>query len=106
MEARKYIEAAAADRLEALFTVTVALGLRQAEILGLQWQDVDFQNGTLTIRRQLQRIDGKLTLVETKSDESVRPLVLPAIAISALRRHQAKHEEERQAAGRSGANLG
>ncbi len=98
-EARHYIEAARAERLEALFTVTVALGLRQAEILGLQWDAVDLENGTLTVRRQLQRIDGRLELVETKSEEGARPLLLPAVAISALRRHQAKQDQERTECG-------
>jgi integrase len=98
-EARKYLDAARAERLEALFTVAVALGLRQAEILGLQWDAVDFDNGTLAVRRQLQRIDGKLELVETKNEDGARPLLLPAVAISALRRHQAKQDQERSESG-------
>jgi integrase len=98
-QARKYLDAASRQRLEALFTVTVALGLRQAEILGLRWEDVDFETGTLEVRRQLQRIDGKLQLVETKSEEGARPLVLPAVGISALRLHRIRQDEERVAAG-------
>ena len=105
-EARRYIDAATADRLEALFTVPVALGLRQAEILGLMWKDVDFENGTLVVRRQLQRIDGKLQLVETKSEEGARPLLLPAVATSALRRHRAKQDGERCAAGEEWKDTG
>jgi integrase len=98
-EARCYLKAAARERLEALFTVTVALGLRQAEILGLKWTDIDFESGTIEVRRQLQRIDGKLQLVETKSEEGARPLVIPAVGISALHRHRVRQDEERLAAG-------
>src|SRR5439155_759279 len=98
--ARKYLEAAAGDRLAALFTVAVALGLRQGEILGLGWENVDLQAGALNICRSLQRVDGKgLQLVETKSDEGERPLILPGMAISALHRHRVRQEEERAAAG-------
>jgi integrase len=98
-EARAYLESAKSDRLEALFTVTVALGLRQAEILGLGWEQVDLAAGTLDVRRQLQRIDGKLVLVETKTEDGARPLLLPAVAIAALRRHHALQDQERRAAG-------
>jgi integrase len=98
-QARKYLEAASHGRLEALFTVAVALGLRQAEILGLRWEDIDFETGTLEVRRQLQRIDGKLQLVETKTEDGARPLVLPEVGISALRRHRKRQGEERTAGG-------
>ncbi|MDP8988467.1 MAG: site-specific integrase, partial [Acidobacteriota bacterium] len=86
-------------RLEALFTVTVALGLRQGEILGLGWEHVDLVAGMLQVRRSLQRIDGKLVLVETKSEEGARPLILPAVAVAALQRHRKLQVEEKAAAG-------
>ena len=98
-EARMYLKTAAGNRLEALFTVTVALGLRQGEILGLGWEHVDLVAGMLQVRRSLQRIDGKLVLVETKSEEAVRPLILPAVAVAALQRHRKLQLEERAAAG-------
>jgi integrase len=99
-EARNYLKAAIGNRLEALFTVTVALGLRQVEILGLGWEHVDLVTGMLQVRRSLQRIDGKLVLVETKSEEGARPLILPAVAIAALQRHRKLQTEDRAAAGR------
>jgi integrase len=99
LEAHRYLEAATEDRLVTLFTVTVALGLRQAEILGLKWGDIDFESGTLEVRRQLQRIEGKLQLMETKSEEGVRRLVLPTVVITSLNRHRGRQNEERAVAG-------
>ena len=52
-EAQKYLEAASRDRLEALFAITLALGLRQGEVLGLTWDSVDLAKGILEVRRQL-----------------------------------------------------
>src|ERR1700674_5569945 len=40
-EARQLLDAAHGDRLEALYSVALALGLRQGEALGLKWSDVD-----------------------------------------------------------------
>jgi integrase len=53
-EARTFLDTVKGHRLEALFTVGVALGLRQGEILGLHWQDVDTDAGTLRVRTALR----------------------------------------------------
>ena len=74
--------------MEALFTVTVVTGLRQGELLGLRWSDVNLSAGTLTVRHALQRVDGKLQLVETKTRRSRRTVPLPELALSALRKAQ------------------
>ena len=98
-EARCFLEDVAGHRLEALFSVTLALGLRQGEILGLRWIDIDLENGRLTVRLQLQRNDGKLQLVEPKTAKSARVLMLPQVAVSALAAHKLRQEEERALAG-------
>ncbi|MBF6605246.1 MAG: hypothetical protein IVW53_06640 [Chloroflexi bacterium] len=49
--------------LEALYLVALGLGLRQGEILGLAWTDIDVERATLTARHALQRVNGRLTLV-------------------------------------------
>ncbi len=97
--AGRFLDAARNDRLRALFTVGVALGLRQGELLGLRWEDVDFATGTLTVRKQLQRIDGKPQLVDLKTERSRRTLPLPAVTASALRAHRARQVQDRLLAG-------
>jgi integrase len=98
-QARAFLDALQGDRLEALFTVAVSLGLRQGEILGLSWSDIDLEDAKLNVRVQLQRLEGKLVKVEPKSAKSVRCISLPAVAVSALWAHQAQQEKERQWAG-------
>jgi len=44
-QARQFLEAAQGDRLEALYSVALSLGLRQGEALGLRWQDIDLDRG-------------------------------------------------------------
>lgn len=90
-DARKFLAAVRGHRLEALFSVALALGLRQGEALGLRWQDIDFAAGTMTVRNQLQRIDGKLILVAPKTEKSRRTLVMPALIVERLREHE-KHQ--------------
>jgi integrase len=98
-EARGFVKAIEGTRFEALFSVALALGLREGEILGLRWQDVDLERGTLTVRFQLQRIAKKLTLTEPKTKRSCRTIALPAIAVKALRAHQMRQEGDKQFAG-------
>ncbi len=49
------LTAASDDRYEALYVVAVTAGLRRGELLGLLWDDVDFEQGTPQVRRTLQK---------------------------------------------------
>lgn len=86
-EARRFIESVRGDRLQALYSVALALGLRQGEALGLQWKDLDLENGGHWVRHQLQRVDTRLVLVEPKTERSRRTLVVPASIVERLRDH-------------------
>jgi integrase len=88
---------AAGDRLEALYVVALATGLRQGELLGLTWDDVDLDQGVLQLRRQLQRVDGHLVLVELKSEASKGTATLTGDAIEALKAHEARQRLEKLA---------
>lgn len=96
-EARAFLEAVRGDRLEALYTVALTMGLRQGEALGLRWEDVDLETGTLAVREQLQRVDGKLTRVALKTKRSRRTLTMPAPAVTALGEHRARQLGEGRA---------
>jgi len=54
------LQTAKDHRLEALFILALGTGMRRGEILALKWQDVDFQTGTLQVRRVLTRIPSSL----------------------------------------------
>jgi integrase len=85
------------DRLSALYTVGIALGLRLGEALALGWDDVDLERGTLRVRRALQRHGGKLQFVEPKTRKSHRTLDLPGVVVDALRAHKERQTFERRA---------
>jgi integrase len=87
-QAKTLLAAVADHRLAAAFVVSLMLGLRRGELLGLHWSDVDLDAGTLTVRHQLQRVAGELVIVDTKTAGSVRRLALPGPALDALKRHR------------------
>lgn len=93
-EARAFQQAIEGDPDEALYLVTLDAGLRQGEVLGLRWEDVSLQAGTITVKKALQRIDGELVLVEPKSMSSRRRIKLSSVAAQALRDHHTRQTEE------------
>ena len=97
-EARLFVKAIAGERLEALYLLAIATGLRQAEILGLSWKDIDFDKSQCIVRKTLQRIDGEFRLVEPKTARSRRILALPEIVLISLREHKGRQVGEMLAA--------
>ncbi len=100
-EARVFLESIKGDRLRALYSVALTMGLRQGEALGLTWSDVDLEMGTLRVNKQLQRIDGQFLLVETKTRRGRRTLALPGIALRELRDHRSGQQVESGLGGES-----
>jgi integrase len=95
-EAKRLLHAAKDLPNGARWSVALALGLRQGEALGLLWDAVDLDAGTLTVRRALQRQKGKgLVLVEPKSRAGRRTIKLPAPLRDALRTHRTQQAEQR-----------
>jgi len=97
-QAKALLATCRGDRLEALYTVALALGLR--------WDDVDLDGDMLRVRKQLQRIDGKLQLTEPKTARSRRSIALPGFAVQALREHRVRQFEERLLAGSRWQDMG
>jgi len=94
-EAGRFLDAAKGNRLEALFVLAVSVGLRQGELFGLRWGDIDLTAGTLQVQRTLAQIDGAFVFGEPKSETSRRKVALPAIALAALKKHRATQAAEK-----------
>lgn len=105
-QARHFLNHAKDDRLGPLFHIAITTGLRQGELFGLRWDDVDLEVGTLTVRHALQRMDGKLQLVEPKTTLSRRTINLPASAVAVLRTRRIRQLEERLLAGSQWSDWG
>lgn len=106
-QAHELLAAAAGERLEALYVLTLSLGLRLGEALGLRWSHVDLEKGSIRISAALRPVprgfraagEKRLQLVETKTPSGRRVLPLPGLTLDALRDHRRRQLEERLAAG-------
>jgi integrase len=74
-------------------------GMRQGELLGLKWRDVELENAKVSVRRTLTKSGGRLLLGETKTKKSRRTIQLPEAAVRALREHLARQVESMQRLG-------
>lgn len=95
----KFLDHVAAHRLGACFALTL-LGLRREEVGGLRWSDLDLDTGALHIRRARVDVNGKDTVVPTKTHRSVRELPLPPRELAMLKAMRTVHLRERLAVGR------
>ena len=77
-----------------LITLALRTGLRRAELLGLQWRDIDLENGFLRVQRILQRIDGQTIIKPPKTDKSRREIGLDDEALELLRRLRERNPHE------------
>ena len=94
-EIRRFLQAAKHDRLQALYVLAITCGLRQGELLGLRWEDVDLAAGSLTVRRQMQRSrDGSGMISGPTKNKKSRTIRLGRVAIEALEAHRDRQAEE------------
>lgn len=82
-----------------VFVLALTMGLRRGEVLGLHRDDVDLDARALRVRRAVQRVDGTLHLVPTKTSGSRRSIPIPGLAAAAIERHRALQDRDRAAAG-------
>ncbi len=91
------LAAAAADPLEALYVLAVTTGMREGELFGLRWQDVDLERGTVQVRQTVSWATGSAIVGEPKTQGSRRRLEVGRTALAALRRHKQRQLELRVA---------
>jgi integrase len=80
-QARTLLEALKGDRLEALYVLATTTGMRQGELLGLKWEDIDLGAGTLQVRRTLStRVGSGFSFSPLKMAKGRRSIKLPEVA--------------------------
>jgi integrase len=119
-EVRKILATAATRRNTARWAIALALGLRQGEVLGLKWRDVDLNAGALRVRENrlrpkyahgcgetcgrkagycADRVTTRPTTGPVKSRAGRRPVGVPAPLVALLRVHQETQAGEQHSAG-------
>ena len=87
-ELQRFLIQAQAEGYFELFLLDLCTGLRRGELLALQWDDLDFKSGTLTVNKQVYEVKGRLQVSVPKTRASIRRLVLPPGVVEVLRQYR------------------
>lgn len=91
-QAQRFLEEAVDSRWYAFFSLLLTTGMRPGEALGLKWDDVDYKQGRVSIKRAMTR-GGQLE--EPKTAKSRRSIPIPKSVVQDLRNHKKTQAEER-----------
>lgn len=93
--AKRLMQEAADDRFEAGYHLALYLGLRMGEVLGLRWQDIDWQRKQIQIRVQLAAVGPPPVFAEPKTRGSRRTLpLIPRLEVLLKQRHLQQLEDQ------------
>ncbi len=99
-EIRRFLDQVHGDRWESLYILAFATGMREGELLGLRWQDIDSPNRTLHVRMAVTETDdNRFILAEPKTVYSRRAIALPEQATQALLDHWKRQIAESEQMG-------
>jgi integrase len=87
-----------------LYLMAILTGMRQGELFGLRWQDIDWTFERASVRQTLVRLRGTATFSEPKSQRSRRSIPLPPVLLDELRRLKDRQAESRRVYGRAYAD--
>ena len=85
-----FLEEARASGVYEMYYIELATGLRRGELLGLKWQDIDWKNGIIKVRRQVARVDGQIVEAPLKTKNSYRAVTISQQAIEVLKEQKRK----------------
>ena len=99
-QAQHLLEVARGHQLEGLLMVALTTGMRHGELAALRWNDINFDNSSLHIHRNVSYL-AKYGFVESepKTVRSRRKIILPHFVVDALKRHRENQDETRMKAG-------
>lgn len=98
---KAFLTAIQGSRFENVYIVTLFTGMREGEVLGLSWDNVDFTGGTILVGQQLQNKrdgTGEYAILSPKNGKARKITPAPYV-MEVLKRQQAQQKEWREAAG-------
>ena len=91
---KAYLDAAETRGLLPMFYLELVSGLRKGELVALRWDDLDIQQRTISVSKQYVRNpDGSLELTRPKTENSVRLVSIPQMAVELLIQEHDKHSD-------------
>lgn len=84
-EAQTFLRATAEHRWHAIYLIALTTGARRGEILGMEWKNINWNKGTITIEKTVVEVSGVATVTSPKTAKSRRTITLPAVVLDLLK---------------------
>ena len=98
-ELSQFLDLIRGERLYAAWLLAASTGMRRGEVLGLRWEDVDFDEGMVSVRHTLISVAYEIRDSTPKTRRGQRMIALDRVTAQALRDHRHRQVQERLAAG-------
>jgi integrase len=87
-ESKKFLLAVAEHRWYLIYLIALTTGARRGEILGMEWQNINWEANTISIEKTVLEINYKLVISEPKTKYARRTIALPQIVVDTLKPNQ------------------
>ena len=99
-EAKAFLKAAEGDRYYALYGGALASTMRQSELFGLHWRDVDLEAGTVSVRTAVRRSrSAGFQMAILKTDSCRRVIPIDPTVVNILKAHRERQDIKREILG-------
>jgi integrase len=105
-ELATFLQSVRSDPMYPLFCLAARTGMRRGELVGIRWSDLDLNKASLSVRRALVVVEGKVREGDPKTRKSRRSIPLDAETVAALRSHRKAQAAERLAFAGAAADTG
>lgn len=82
-----------------MITLALTTGMRRGELLGLEWENIDLEQGTIEVRQSLSYVNGKNIVKEPKNKSSLRKVSIPSTLLPDIKEYSLHCRKDRLKAG-------
>ena len=97
---QQLLDFARGTEMELIIDLELCMGMRRGELLGFQWQDIDWDKNQIHIIRSRVAVDGKSVVKQPKTESGTRTVDVPEILMKKLKAHKIKCMEQKIRVGR------
>ncbi|KKK37009.1 integrase [Mesobacillus campisalis] len=99
-ETKRFIAKVKEKNEESKYVPTIFTGIRRGEMLGLKWEDIDFNEGTIHIQRSLTRTKSNgIIFKDVKTESSNRVIATSNYIINLLLEHKSRQDKQKERLG-------
>ena len=89
-----FLLAVATSHYRLIYKLALVTGMRQSELLGLKWEDIDWEKSAISVKRQAQYVNGMgIIFIEPKTRAGIRKIALGNSILDDLRKHKIEQEK-------------